>query len=70
MPLAQVILSALNIAIPEVVTLITIFRHKDGTATVVTELSDAAAASQSTQQMIAAWNTAHPATPVAAPAAS
>ncbi len=67
MPLAQVILSALNIAIPEVATLISIFRHKDGTATVVTELSDAAAASQNTQQMIAAWNAAHPATPAAVP---
>lgn len=70
MVLAQAILTALNIAIPEVVTFVSIFRHKDGTATVVTELSDAAAASQSTQQMIAAWNAAHPATPVAVPAAS
>jgi hypothetical protein len=67
MPLAQVILAALNIAIPEVATIVTIFRHKDGTATVVTELSDAATASQTTQQMIANWNTAHPATPAAAP---
>jgi hypothetical protein len=62
MPLAQVLLGLANIAIPEIATFITIFRHKDGSATVITELSEAAAASAATKQIIADWNATHPAT--------
>ncbi len=60
---AQAAMAIANIAIPEIATFITMFRHKDGSVTVVTELSDAAAASAATKQMIADWQTAHPATP-------
>ncbi len=58
---AQAALSIANIAIPEIATFITMFRHKDGSVTVVTELSDAAAASAATKQMIADWQATHPA---------
>jgi hypothetical protein len=60
MIMAQAILATINVALPEIATFITIFRHKDGTATVVTELSDAAAASAATKQIIADWMAAHP----------
>ena len=61
MVLAQAILGIVNIAIPEIATFVTMFRHKDGSVTIVTELSDAAAASAATKQMIADWMAAHPA---------
>ena len=60
MPLAQLILSALNVTIPQVVRFITIIRHKDGSATVLTELSEAAMASEETKKMVADWNASHP----------
>lgn len=59
MVMAQAILAIVNVALPEIATFITVFRHKDGTATVVTELSDAAAASAATKQIIADWMAAH-----------
>ncbi len=60
MIMAQAILAIVNVALPEIATFITVFRHKDGTATVVTELSDAAAASAATKQIVADWMAAHP----------
>ncbi len=60
MIMAQAILAIVNVALPEIATFITVFRHKDGTATVVTELSDAAAASAATKQIVADWMSAHP----------
>lgn len=53
------ILRAANILVPEVVNVIQIFRHKDGSATVITELDAASQASADVQSAVAKWQAAH-----------
>lgn len=54
------ILQAANIGIPAIVNLIQIFRHKDGSATIITEIDAASQASADVQTAIAKWRAEHP----------
>ena len=59
MPITQ-LLQLAGFVLPQIVNTITLLRHKDGTATVISELNEGSEASAAVRDAIAKWNAGHP----------